>query len=466
MSRLKDLMVEIGFDVSDVEKGIGKLSKQFDNLGKEFVKKAVKRAPKDPFNIGAERTRTQKFIRQIKDLNKEVGDYQKKLKTLKTPKEFKDFQKQIQKDVTAFKRAEQQKTKTYLAEAAKRKKISDKSFQDSVKSLTQQSSSKKAKDSASVFFPTASQDLKAQKAFAEKQKRISDARIKQATGKLTTTSGKSAKDSASVFSQSFDSSDKELKAIREKNRLRNEMLGKERQSRLKASQDAQKALQKRLKDFKKSKQQEFNQHKSTNKEKLSDTERYLKRARRLEEQLRFSANFRRLPDQEKNRFEGQIKSARKLMVTEGSDYGFRKLSSDVREFRRSLIGLHTVQMGLTDSTRNMLRAYASVFALVEGTTAINRVGQDFESMRASMLAASTSAEDSQQKLAFVKKEARRLGIDLVAASRAYMQLSIAGKDSLKQDQLDDLFVSSMEAATAFGMSLDDTKGTFRAFIQI
>lgn len=406
MSRLKDLMVEIGFDVSDVEKGIGKLSKQFDNLGKEFVKKAVKRAPKDPFNIGAERTRTQKFIKELKDLGQEVGSYQKKLKTLKTPEQFKEFRselKQYKKDYFEFQDA-----------------VSDKQLKTFKDNLQRE------------------EDLKKKLIEKEKSKQKAIQKIK----------------------------DDERKTIYDRNKRKGEAIRDERQARLKASQDAQKALQNRLKDFKKAKQKELNQHKATNKEKLSDTERYLKRARRLEEQLRFSANFRRLPDQEKNRFEGQIKSARKLMVTEGSDYGFRKLSSDVREFRRSLIGLHTVQMGLTDSARNMLRAYASVFALVESTAAINRVGQDFESMRASMLAASTSAEDSQQKLAFVKNEARRLGIDLVAASKAYMQLSIAGKDALKQNQLDDLFVSSMEAATAFGMSLDDTKGTFRAFIQI
>lgn len=454
MSRLKDLMVEIGFDVSDVEKGIGKLSKQFDNLGKEFVKKTVKSMPKDPFNIGAERTRTQKFIKELKDLGQEVGSYQKKLKTLKTPEQFKEFRgelKQYKKDYFEFQDAVSEKQlKTFKDNLQREEDLKKKLIE---KEKAKQKAIQKTKDDE-------------RKAFAEKQKMLSDARIKQATGNLTSVSGKSAKDSASVFSNNFGASDKELKAIREKNRLRNEMYGKERQARLKASWDAQKALQKRLKNFKKSKQQELNQHKATNKEKLSDTERYLKRARRLEEQLRFSANFRRLPEAEKNRFESKIKSAKRLMITKGDDYGFRKLSSDVREFRRSLIGLHTVQMGLTDSARNMLRAYASVFALVESTAAINRVGQDFESMRASMLAASTSAEDSQQKLAFVKKEARRLGIDLVAASKAYMQLSIAGKDALKQDQLDDLFVSSMEAATAFGMSLDDTKGTFRAFIQI
>lgn len=194
--------------------------------------------------------------------------------------------------------------------------------------------------------------------------------------------------------------------------------------------------------------------------------KWLARAHKKEQDILLSSGYRRLPQEQKEKFAKDMSGAKERMMTSGDDLGFRALKSDIREFRRSMVSLQTVQMGLADSTKHMIRSYASLFALVEATNAIKRVGMDFQSVDASMLAASSSAEDAQAKLKFVSKESRRLGVDLVTASKAYMQLSIAAKGVFEQKDIDNLFVTTMEAATAFGMSLDDTKGSFRAFIQM
>ena len=186
----------------------------------------------------------------------------------------------------------------------------------------------------------------------------------------------------------------------------------------------------------------------------------------LEEQLRASRSFRSMGMKDQEAALKRFEKIRSKFVETGNMSGFKPLTADMRDFNREMKGLSTIQNGLTDSTRNMNRSYASFFAVFEGTRAINRVGQDFEAMRASMLTASEGQEDAAKKLDFVRKQAKRLGVDLVAASKAYLQLNIAANNVITQAQTDELFIASMEAATAFGMSLDDTKGTFRAFIQI
>ena len=195
-------------------------------------------------------------------------------------------------------------------------------------------------------------------------------------------------------------------------------------------------------------------------------EKRIKRMISLEEQLRASRSFRSMGMKDQEAALKRFEKIRSKFVETGNMSGFKTLTADMRDFKREMKGLSTIQNGLTDSTRNMIRSYASLFAVFEGTSAINRVGQDFEAMRASMLTASEGQEDAAKKLDFVRKQAKRLGVDLVAASKAYLQLNIAANNVITQAQTDELFIASMEAATAFGMSLDDTKGTFRAFIQM
>lgn len=144
----------------------------------------------------------------------------------------------------------------------------------------------------------------------------------------------------------------------------------------------------------------------------------------------------------------------------------REVRRASRDMTRSMNGLAFAQNGLRDSTRNMIRSYVSLFALFEGTRAIKNVGMDLQSLDAAMLAASKNQVDAGNKMKFVKEQAFKLGTDLKTAAKAYMQLSIASKGILSQKETDALFVATLESATALGMSLDDTQGTFRSFVQM
>lgn len=138
----------------------------------------------------------------------------------------------------------------------------------------------------------------------------------------------------------------------------------------------------------------------------------------------------------------------------------------LRRNRAETINLRTAQKGLTDSTRNMIRAYASVFALFQGTTAINRVGQDFEGMRAAMLASSGGAEAAADDLAFVRSEAVRLGLDLRDATDNFVKFQFAAKDVMSQADTRALFTGFSEFATALQLNPQRYEKSLTALQQI
>ena len=157
---------------------------------------------------------------------------------------------------------------------------------------------------------------------------------------------------------------------------------------------------------------------------------------------------------------GQLRSLERL------EYQLKKTVSAEAKLERQHKKLNVAQKGLTDSTRNMIRSYASVFALFQGTVAIKRVGEDFESLRASMLVVSDSEEDAGKKMEFVREQAFKLGVDLKTAGKAYLALSASSEGAMGEDGVKGLFTSVMSISKAFGMSMDDTKGTFKAFTQM
>ena len=133
---------------------------------------------------------------------------------------------------------------------------------------------------------------------------------------------------------------------------------------------------------------------------------------------------------------------------------------------RAMIGLQTVQLGLRDSTRNLIRSYASMFAVISGGMAINTAGQGFESMRAGMNLTGESAKDVESNLSFVREEAKRLGLDLLETSKGFMRLTAAGRRTLSQEEIRQIFTGVAEAGTVLQLSVDDMNGSIKALGQM
>ena len=128
--------------------------------------------------------------------------------------------------------------------------------------------------------------------------------------------------------------------------------------------------------------------------------------------------------------------------------------------------LNVAQKGLVDSSRNMIRSYASVFALFQGTVAIKRVGQEFEGMRSSMLAASGSAPAAAKDMQFVNDISQEMGLNLKDTTDAFVKFKFAAKGKMDNSEIEDLFQSVSMFGTALKVAPQDMKRAQRALSQI
>ena len=166
----------------------------------------------------------------------------------------------------------------------------------------------------------------------------------------------------------------------------------------------------------------------------------------------------------------QYQQKLKQQINMGSAEGIKEVAAQMRtstrEMKRSLRSLAVVQNGLNDSTRNMVRSYVSLFALFEGTTAIKRVGQQFQGYEAAMLAASGSVEASKKDMIFLNGIVDQMGLSLGDTTDAWVKFKFAAKGKITQGEQESLFESLSMFGTALKVGSEDMKRAQRGLIQM
>ncbi len=276
-------------------------------------------------------------------------------------------------------------------------------------------------------------------------------------------SGKSAQTSAGVFEKSFANQAKESAKLSEldrkrwidKQKRRASNARKKEDDRRKEEDSYRKSLNNRLKDFKASKQKERKFSESINKEaeRIRGTAGY-KLADRMGEGSKYDKEIQSLVD--KRNIRG-LQDMRKEM----SD-----VNKNMTRYRRNLRKTNIAQKGLTDSTRNMIRSYASLYAIFEGTGAIKRVGMDFQGMEASMLAASGSTEAAAKDMMFINGLVDEMGLSLKDTTDAFVKFKFAAKGKISQKEQEDLFTGLSMFGTSMKVGTEDMKRAQRALTQI
>jgi tape measure domain-containing protein len=106
-------------------------------------------------------------------------------------------------------------------------------------------------------------------------------------------------------------------------------------------------------------------------------------------------------------------------------------------------------------------------AAVKATHEIIQIGDKFDQVRRKLEFASGSSQAAAQNLQFVANISERLGIDLIAASEGFANLSAAAKGTaLEGEGIQKVFSGVSDAVAALSLSADDTKGIMRALTQI
>ena len=143
----------------------------------------------------------------------------------------------------------------------------------------------------------------------------------------------------------------------------------------------------------------------------------------------------------------------------------KRANTQIKVQERRINKLNFAQIRAIGSAKQLVGAFASVYTAVEAIGAIKRTGQDLESARAGMLAASDGTQGLAKDLAFVDKQAVRLGLDLAATTKDFVKLRAVSKD-ISDEDLQDIFLGVAEAGTVLQLTADDMKGALRAVQQM
>lgn len=315
---------------------------------------------------------------------------------------------------------------------------------------------KKLKDEATYGRDSKIQAEKARKAW-ERREKISSL---MPNNQL---SNKSAQSSASVFEKSFKEEAKQSAKLSEMERKRwvdkqkrRAALKRQREDDRRKEEDSyRQSLNKRLQAFKASKQKErkFSEAMDKQADMIRRTAGF-KLAGRMGESGKYDKEIQRLVDNK------DLEGLRKLR------YEMTNVRENMTRYRKSLRKTNIAQKGLTDSTRNMIRSYASLYAIFEGTTAIKRVGQDFQGMEASMLAASGSSEAAAKDMMFINGIVDEMGLSLKDTTDAFVKFKFASKGKISQTEQEDLFTGLSMFGTALKVDDESMKRSQKALIQI
>ena len=137
-----------------------------------------------------------------------------------------------------------------------------------------------------------------------------------------------------------------------------------------------------------------------------------------------------------------------------------------RDLNKQLAKQNMLMRGLNDSSRNLVRSYVSVFAVLGATTSINRVGQSFESMNSSMLTATGNVELAAKEVEFLQNMTRRLGTSMIDTSDSYSKFLFASRGKLDTSQTRELFEGLSELGTTLGISKERMKLSMNAITQM
>ncbi|BAV80945.1 hypothetical protein [Vibrio phage RYC] len=120
---------------------------------------------------------------------------------------------------------------------------------------------------------------------------------------------------------------------------------------------------------------------------------------------------------------------------------------------------------LNGSAKEFAGNYVSAFALAAGVGGITTVGQNFESVRNTMLAVSEDAEAAGKNFGFVREEAYRLGLDLTEAGRGFAKM-LSARGNMSVEDTEAAFSGVAEMSTLLGLSAAESGRAINALQQM
>jgi len=146
--------------------------------------------------------------------------------------------------------------------------------------------------------------------------------------------------------------------------------------------------------------------------------------------------------------------------------GVNKAKDAASDAERQSLSLKRATDSLS-SAYSDLRKSAVAYGSYRIVKEIAQTGLEFDRMKRSLYAATGTMEGVTTEMQFLRDETDRIGISLLSTGKMYAQLTAASKGTtISQEEVREIFTSVAEASVVLGLSADDTKGAFRALVQV
>lgn len=123
--------------------------------------------------------------------------------------------------------------------------------------------------------------------------------------------------------------------------------------------------------------------------------------------------------------------------------------------------------GVLRQAAGLVAAYAGIHSVMSAVRSITETGMAFQGLDTALTAVTGSSRAAADEMAYLDREADRLGLNLLETSQAYMGLAAAAKGTKLEGQATrDIFTAVAEASTVLQLSTDQTSGALRAIGQI
>lgn len=145
----------------------------------------------------------------------------------------------------------------------------------------------------------------------------------------------------------------------------------------------------------------------------------------------------------------------------------QSLRASVKEVNGSFNAQRFAASKLKGSLMNLAAGYASIFTVISGARGFYNLGKQFDSMQASLLAASGDAKSAESNMRFLTETARKLGTALDAGVRGFNKIGIAARSQgYSLEETRDAYLAIAEASTAFTLSASEQELSFLAISQM
>lgn len=186
---------------------------------------------------------------------------------------------------------------------------------------------------------------------------------------------------------------------------------------------------------------------------LNDVKRNLEHITDLERQ-ELAANLKTVKSERDLR--NIIKDQKKVLMEKN-----RERRKETTELKKQ----HFLLQRMDASSKQFAGNMVSAFAAAAAGTFVTQTGQNFESVRNTMLAVSDSSEQAGQNMAFVKDEAFRLGLGLKESAKGFAKM-VSARGEMSLEDTRQAFLGIAEMGTLLGLSADESGRAINALQQM